>query len=128
MKQIKKKDLVTFSLIWAFIFFIIGVYPAIKNGDIRIWPLVVGFLFLSLSKIKPTVLTVFYILWTKLGVIIGGIVSKLIMLILYFGLLTPISLILKILGKDLLAKKMDRRKSTYWINRETQPQSMKKQF
>ncbi len=128
MKQIKKKDLVTFSLIWAFIFFILYVYPAIKNGDIRIWPLVVGFLFLSLSKIKPTVLTVFYILWTKLGVIIGGIVSKLIMLILYFGLLTPISLILKILGKDLLAKKMDRRKSTYWINRETQPQSMKKQF
>ncbi len=50
------------------------------------------------------------------------------MFILYFGIFTPVSLVLKILGKDLLKKKMDKQGSSYWIDRETQPQSMKNQF
>jgi hypothetical protein len=47
---------------------------------------------------------------------------------LYFGFFTPISLVLKLLGKDLLNKKIDKSQESYWVERKTQPQSMKNQF
>jgi len=64
----------------------------------------------------------------KIWLIYGGIISKIIMFILYFGLFTPVSIFLKILGKDLLSKKVDKSKYSYWVNRKDQPQSMKNQF
>ena len=128
MEFVKKKDLIVFALIWAGIFIIIGLYPIINSEDVRTWSLVIGMMFIVVSIFQPNILTVFYHIWIKVGEFIGGIISKIAMFILYFGLFTPISFVLKILGKDLLKKKIDKQGSSYWIDREMQPQSMKNQF
>ena len=69
-----------------------------------------------------------YRTWVRSGEFVGAILSKVIMFLLYFGLFTPMALIMRILGKDLLNKKLDKNTDTYWIIRETQPESMKNQF
>jgi hypothetical protein len=126
--MVKKHDLKVFAFIWAGIFMAAGVLPLLKDGEIRIWAIVVSLLFGAISIIKPEFLTRFYQLWTKFGGFMGGVISKVIMFILYFGLFTPVSFVLKLLGKDLLDKKIDKSQKSYWIERETQPQSMKHQF
>ncbi len=126
--MVKKHDLKVFAFIWAGIFMAAGVLPLLKGGEIRIWAVAVSLLFVAVSIIKPELLTRFYQLWTKFGGFMGGVISKVIMFILYFGLFTPVSFVLKLLGKDLLDKKIDKSQKSYWIERETQPQSMKHQF
>ena len=126
--MVKKHDLKVFAFIWAGIFMAAGVLPLLKGGDIRIWAVAVSLLFVAVSIIKPELLTRFYQLWTKFGGFMGAIISKVMMFILYFGLFTPVSFVLKLLGKDLLDKKIDKSQKSYWIERETQPQSMKHQF
>lgn len=128
MREVKKKDLKVFSLIWAFIFLVIALAPLVNNEDVKVWSLSVSILFILISLLKPSILTGFYFIWVKIGEFIGGIISKIIMFILYFGLFTPISFILKLIGKDLLNKKVDKDVHTYWIHRKIQPQSMKNQF
>jgi len=124
----KEQDLQTFAYIWAGIFTVIGLYPLLDGADIRIWSIAIAIVFIAIVLIKPTILTSFYKVWIKIGDFIGGIISKVIMFILYFGLFTPISIFLKILGKDLLNKKVDKSPESYWIEREKQPESMKNQF
>ena len=126
--MVKKHDLKVFALIWAGIFMLIGLLPLLKDGEIRIWAVVVSLLFGTISFIKPGLLIPFYRLWVKFGGFMGSIISKVMMFILYFGLFTPVSFVLKLLGKDLLDKKIDKSQKSYWIERETQPQSMKHQF
>ena len=126
--MVKIKDLQTFAYIWAGIFTVIGLYPLLDGADIRIWSIAIAIVFIAIVLIKPTILTSFYKVWIKIGDFIGGIISKVIMFILYFGLFTPISIFLKILGKDLLNKKVDKSPESYWIEREKQPESMKNQF
>ncbi len=126
--MIKKNDLKTFGLIWAGIFMLIGLAPLIAHHNIRVWALIVSFIFIILSFVKPELLTQFYKVWMKIGHFIGGIISKVILVILYFFLFTPIAITLRLLGKDLLNKKIDRSQKSYWIEREQQPESMKNQF
>ena len=126
--MVKKHDLKVFALIWAGIFMLAGLLPLLKDGEIRIWAIVVSIVFVMIAFVKPELLTQFYHLWIKVGEFIGGIVSKIMMFILYFVLFTPVSFVLKLLGKDLLDKKIDKSQESYWIERETQPQSMKHQF
>lgn len=124
----KLKDLRNFSLIWFLIFLVMSIYPMFKGLEPRNWSIGISLSFLFIAVLKPEVLRSFYIIWVKVGEFIGGIVSKVIMFVLYFGVFTLISLILKILGKDLLKKRLDNKATTYWITREMQPQSMKNQF
>ena len=142
--QIPKKDLRTFAYIWTLIFFVIGFYPLYQSGfsvlltidslktlkslNVREWSLYVSLAFLIIGTIIPKVLSGFYKVWVKFGEMIGGVISKIILLILFYGLFTPISIVLKILRKDLLHKKLDKKCQSYWINRTMQPGSLKKQF
>lgn len=137
--QPSKKDLRTFSLIWFAIFLIIALFPLIKAENlildypwvfehIRMWSLAVSFCFFLIAFTFPKLLTFFYKVWVKLGEFIGGIVSKIILLILFFVLFTPIALVLKIFRADLLHKKLDSKSTSYWIIRTEQPGTLKNQF
>ena len=118
----KTKELKIFALIWSAILSVLWLF---ENVNIFLY---IAILFLVVGLLKPTLITDFYKIWIKFGEFMGGIMSKVILFVLYFGLFMPISFILKILGKDLLNKKLDRSKESYWAERETQPQSMKNQF
>lgn len=126
--MVKKHDLKIFALIWACIFMVIGLLPLINSGDTRIWSIAVSLLFAIVAFVKPELLIKFYTIWTKVGEFIGGIISKIVLFILFYGLFAPVAIFLRLIGKDLLNKKIDKSQESYWIEREMQPQSMKNQF
>lgn len=127
--MVTKKDLRTFELIWAFIFAVMAFYPLFSgSGEMRLWACGISTLFIITALIKPTLMTGFYHVWIKIGEFIGGIVSKVIMFVLFYGMFTPIGIIFRLLGKDLLKKKLDKSAQSYWIQREEQPGSLKNQY
>ena len=123
-----RKDLVTFELIWAFIFMVISLYPLFFSESIRLWSLITSIAFIIIALVRPLLLTGFYKIWVKFGEIIGGVISKLILLILFYAVFTPVALVLRLLGKDLLHKRLDNKASTYWEERKEQPGSLRNQF
>ena len=99
----------------------------LSSNEIRIWSLVISFIFLILGIFNSKILTPLNKLWMKFGLFLGGIISPIIMGIIYFAVVTPTGLIMRILGKDLLMlKKND--KETYWIEKNDPKSSMKNQF
>lgn len=128
MKHASKRDLKTFAIIWSLIFLAVALWPLFDAGALRMWAFFVMSFFLLVAFLAPTLLRPFYTVWMKLGEAIGNLVSKVIMLILFYGMFTPIALVLKLLGKDLLGKKLDKKSASYWVKRETQPGSLKNQF
>jgi len=126
--MVKEHDLKMFAIIWSAIFAVIGVLPILKDDEVKIWAIIIALIFNIIAFTKPQILTRFYKIWMKFGEFIGGIMSKIMMTILYFGIFTSVSIFLKIIGKDLLDKKIDKSQTSYWIERENQPESMKNQF
>ncbi|QOY54260.1 hypothetical protein HUE87_10320 [Candidatus Sulfurimonas marisnigri] len=85
-------------------------------------------IFVVIAFSKPSILNSFYTIWISVGEFIGSIISRAIMIVIFYGLFTPVSFILRLFGKDLLRRNLDKNSSSYWIDRETQPGSLKNQF
>ena len=124
--NIKKKNNITFGILFFIFFLIIGLYPLISIGTIRIWSITVSLVFLIITIIKPNLFTFLNKLWIKFGILIGKIISPIVMGLVFFFVVTPIGILMKILKKDVMGLK--RGASSYWITREDKVQSMKKQF
>ena len=107
-------------------FFIIGLYPLKSGGAIKIWSVVLSLVFLIITIIRPNSLTFINRLWIQFGIVLGKIISPLIMGLVFFFVVTPIGILVRILKKDVMSLK--RGASSYWINRKDKVQSMKKQF
>lgn len=128
VKQPARKDLRIFSLIWSAIFLTIGTLPIASGGGVRAWALVPSGVFLAVGFICPEIVSGFYKIWVKFGEFVGGIISKAILVLLFFGLIFPYGLLFKIVGKDPLKRKQNPKPFSYWILRETQPGSLKNQY
>jgi|TARA_Y100000294_G_scaffold172049_1_gene186274 hypothetical protein len=116
-----------FGIVFFIFFLIVSTYPLIKGGEIRIWPLIIALIFLILGIINSQLLTPLNKIWFKFGVFLGNFVSPIIMGIVFFIVVTPVSLILKLLGKDILNIKKNN-KRTYWIDKSDPKSKMKNQF
>ena len=127
-KEIKISSNKSFGLVFFVIFIIIALWPLLNNGNIRIWSIIVSIIFLILGLLNSKILTPFNKLWMKLGVLLGTIVSPIVMGVVYFGIITPIGLIMKLFGKDVLNLKLDKNKKTYWTLKKKIPSKMKDQF
>jgi hypothetical protein len=125
-KNIKKKDNVTFGLLFFIFFLIIGLYPLKSNEAVRIWSITLSLLFLIITIIKPNLFTHLNRLWIKFGILLGKIVSPIFIGLVFFFVVTPTGIFVRVLKKDVMGLK--RGASSYWINREDKVQSMKKQF
>lgn len=131
MEKISKKSLITFGLIWAFIFFMIAVSPTFSGKSLRVIPAYISAAFVVISLTFPQIYTItkFYEGWTKFGGFIGKINSKIIIFVLFYAIFCPVGLVLKLLGKDLLGKRFDRKsKESYFVDRTEQPTNMENQF
>ncbi len=116
-----------FGIVFFVVFLLISLWPILKNGDIRIWSLIISFIFLILGLLNSKLLNPLNILWFKFGILLGNIISPIVMGLIFFFVVTPISFILKIFGKDVLSlKKND--SNTYWKEKTNYKTSMKKQF
>jgi len=117
----------SFGLVFFVFFLIVSLYPLFNNDQIRIWSLIVSLMFLLVSLIYAKVLTPLNIIWTKLGFLMGILITPIVMGAVFFMVVTPISIIMKILNKDLLNLKKSDKKS-YWIEKSSQKSEMKNQF
>jgi hypothetical protein len=121
----------TFGLVFAAMFAAIGLFPAVSARAPRLWAIVIGVVFLALALTVPGVLGPLNRLWSKLGVVLHRVVSPIVIALLFFGAVTPIAVISRILGKDPLRLKRDPTATTYWIERVPpgpSPKSIKDQF
>ena len=124
--NIKRKDNIIFGILFFVFFLIIGLYPLKSDGIIRVWSIIFSLVFLIITIIKPKLFTFLNKLWIKFGILLGKIISPIVMGLVFFCVVTPIGLLLRILKKDVMGLK--RGASSYWINREDKLQSMNKQF
>ena len=117
----------SFGIVFFIVFLIISIFPLLNDEIIRIWSLIVSIIFLILGLLNSRLLTPFNILWFKFGIFLGKIVSPVVMGIIFFIVVTPIALLMKMLKKDLLNLKFNKDYS-YWIKKNEIKSKMKNQF
>ena len=127
MSKIKVGSNKSFGIVFFVFFLIIGLYPLINDDSIRIWSIIISIIFLLLGLINSQILTPLNILWFKFGMLLGRFVSPIVMGLVFFLVVTPTGLIMKLFNKDLLKLKKNKN-SSYWIKRPETKSEMKNQF
>ena len=117
----------SFGILFCIVFAIIAAWPILKGDPLRIWPIPISLTFLVLGLLNSKLLSPLNFVWVKFGELLGRIVAPIVMAVIYFLIVTPIGLFMRIIGKDLLNIKFSRGNS-YWIKREKNIGSMKRQF
>ena len=127
MDDIKISSNRSFGIVFFIIFLLIALYPLTYSQDIRIWSVIISIIFLVLGLLHSKILTPLNKLWFKFGIFLGKIISPIIMGIIFFLVVTPIGLLMRLLGKDLVNLKYNNNKS-YWIEKKGPKSKMKNQF
>ena len=126
-KNIKVSTNRSFGIVFFLFFFIISIFPLFKDGNIRIWAVVVAIIFLILGLLNSSVLSPLNKIWFKFGILLGNFISPIVLGLIFFTVVTPTALIMRALGKDLLNLKNNNKKS-YWIEKSPVKSKMKNQF
>lgn len=130
-EDVKSSSNRTFGLVFFVVFAIVSVWPVLFGNPLRWWTAPIAAVFLAVALIVPAWLAPLNRLWTKLGLLMHKVVNPVIMGLLFFVAITPMALVLRLLGKDLLRLKRDPQAASYWIER-TPPgpsaDSMRRQF
>ena len=127
MDDVKINSNRSFGIVFFVVFVLIALYPLINNGEIRTWSVIISLIFLILGLLNSIILTPLNKLWFKFGIFLGKVISPLIMGIIFFLVVTPIGLIMRLSGKDVLNLKYNKNKS-YWIEKNGPKSKMKNQF
>ena len=126
-KDIKIGSNRSFGLVFFVVFLLISIYPFLKDGDIRLWSLIISIIFLFLGLLNSNLLTPLNKLWFRFGLFLGKIISPIIMVIIFFSVVTPIAIIMRLFKKDILNLKF-KENNTYWIDKTGPKSKMKNQF
>ena len=116
-----------FGIVFFIVFLIIGFWPLLNSNEINYWSLAISITFLILGLANSKILTPLNKIWFKFGILLGNVVGPIVMGIIFFLIVTPTSIIMKILGKDLLNLKKNNNNS-YWIEKSNQNSKMKNQY
>ena len=127
MDDIKISSNKSFGIVFFIFFLIVALYPLVNQESIRIWAVILSVIFLILGLINSRALTPLNILWFKFGILLGKIISPIVMGLVFFLVVTPTGIIMRLLKKDLLKLKKNKL-NTYWINRSESKSDMKNQF
>ncbi len=117
----------SFGILFFIIFIAIALFPLLNKGDFKLVPLIISLVFLLLGILNSKFLTPLKLIWLKFGIILGKIINPLIMALIFFLVVTPTGLIMRLLKKDLLCLKFNDEKS-YWIEKKGPKSQMKDQF
>ena len=117
----------SFGIVFFVFFLIVSIFPLLNNGDIRVWSLIISLIFLILGILNSKILTPLNQVWFKFGILLGRFVSPVVMGIIFFAIVTPTSVIMRVLQKNLLNLKKGNKK-TYWLERYKIKSKMKNQF
>ena len=127
MDDIKIGSNRSFGIVFFVVFLIIATYPLINGNELRLWSLIISLVFLFLGLVNSKILNPLNKLWFKFGIFLGKIISPLVMGIIFFLVVTPIGLIMRLLNKDLLNLRF-KNKGSYWIEKTDPKSNMKNQF
>ena len=127
MSKLKIGSNKSFGIVFFVFFLIIATYPLINGESIRSWAIILSVIFLILGLLNSKILTPLNLLWFKFGILLGRFVSPIVMGLVFFLVVTPTGLIMRLLKKDLLRLKKNNR-NTYWITRQVSKSDMKNQF
>ena len=114
--EVKRSSNKSFGIVFFIVFIIIGFWPLLDINTYRLWAIIIAMIFLILGVMNSRLLTPFNILWFKFGIFLGKIVSPIVMGVIFFFVVTPIAILMKILKKDLLNLKFNN-EETYWIKK-----------
>ena len=127
MDDVKISSNRSFGIVFFTVFLLIALYPLMFSGEVRLWSLIISFTFLALGLLNSRILYPLNKLWFNFGIFLGKLISPLIMGLIFFLVVTPIGLIMRLLGKDVLNLKYNKNKS-YWIEKTGPKSKMKNQF
>ena len=122
-----KENNKSFGILFFIVFLLIAIWPVLESGSIRLWSILISLIFFILGIINSKILTPLKKGWIKLGEILGKFIAPIVMGFVYFIIITPIGILMRLLGKDLLNVKYNKNKS-YWIKRTKNINTMKRQF
>ena len=125
--KIKISSNKSFGIVFFVFFLIISLFPLLKDNNIRIWAIIPAIIFLILGFLNSPILTPLNKIWFKFGILLGNFISPVVMGIVFFVVVTPTALLMRIFGKNLLGLKRNNKKS-YWIERSSIKSKMKNQF
>ena len=125
--EIKRSSNKSFGIVFFIVFLIIGFWPLFDISTYRLWAIIIAFIFLILGCINSKLLTPLNILWFKFGIFLGKIISPLVMGLIFFFVVTPIAILMRICKKDLLNLKFNKQVS-YWVKKTNHKSKMKNQF
>ena len=128
MDNIKLGSNRSFGIVFFTVFILIALYPLSKQGEIRVWSLIISLIFLFLGLLNSKILTPLNKIWFKFGIILGKIISPLVMGVIFFFVVTPIGLLMRLFQKDVLSLKFDKDNQSYWIEKNGPKSKMKNQF
>ena len=124
----KKSSNKSFGILFFVVFLGLGLWPLTNDNNPNIYLIIISIIFLILGLLNSKLLSPLNLFWIKIGELLGKIIAPIVMAIIYFFILTPISLIVRFFGKDLLSLKFSKQIKTYWIKRKKDLGSMNKQF
>ena len=128
MNNLKMPSNRSFGIVFFVVFIIVSLYPLLNDHNIRIWSLIVSFIFLFLGLSNSILLIPLNSLWFKLGLFLGKYIAPIVMGIVYFALVFPTFLFLKLFKKNYLNIKYEKNRHSYWIDVKNKNNSMKNQF
>ena len=126
-QKIKLPSNRNFGIVFFLVFLIISIWPILSQNEIRIWSLIISGIFLVLGIFNSKLLLPLNKIWFKFGIFLGNFIAPIVMGVIYFFVVTPTGLIMKMLGKDLLNLKKSN-KDSYWIKKDNSNSSLKNQF
>ena len=121
----------SFGITFAVVALIVAGVSSWRGGPVWPYALVAAGIFGGLALAVPAVLGPLNKLWLKFGLLLHHVINPLVMGLLFFGVITPMALIVRLLGKDLLRLRFDAQAKSYWIPREPPgpaPDTMRHQF
>ena len=130
-EKVKPSSDRNFGLVMAAFFTLVAFWPLVRAESIRWWALGVALVFLLLTLLWRAPLAPLNKMWMKLGALLYRIVSPIVMALLFYLTVTPLALLMRVLGKDPLRLRHDPNAASYWIERTPPgpaPDSMKNQF
>lgn len=117
----------SFGITFFIVFLIISLFPVLNEENPKVWSLAISFIFLILGLLNSNLLSPLNKIWFKFGLFLGNFISPIVMGIVFFFVVTPIGIMMRISGKDLLNLKK-KNKKTYWIEKTGTKSKMKNQF
>ena len=118
----------SFGILFFIVFLILSLWPLKNGNNLNLYFLITSGIFLILGALNSKLLSPLNKTWIKFGEILGLIIAPIVMGLVYFVILTPVSLIVRLFGKDLLGLKFIKENETYWIKRKKNLTSMDKQL